>query len=140
MSKGIDIWLIKDDIGHFHPLNDIDREKAAKIPTMEENCFTIKRIRNPKFHRKYFKLLQLVFENQDKYSDFEHFRQIMQMKAGYFDCVVTDKGEVYLPRSIAYDAMDETQFSELYEKVAVVLQGFIKISRDELESEISRMI
>lgn len=137
-AKGLQLWLVKSKDGLFHPLNQPDYDKAAKIPVMEENLFSVKRIRNPKLHRKYFAMINLIFDNQDNYKNVDSFRKIMQMKAGYYTTEVTDKGTIYIPTSIAYEEMDESEFKELFEKVWVELQKFIQIDRETLESELAQ--
>ena len=133
------IWLIKAEHNTFKPLNMIDQEKADKIHISESNMFTLKRVRNPKFHRKYFALINLAFQNQDQYINQNHFRKIVQMKAGYFEAVTTDKGIVYIPDSISYESMDETAFSDLYEKVWQVIYDTYRHDRIEFEKELNEL-
>lgn len=133
----MELWLIKDREGKFHPLNESDREKADKIPALEETLFTYKKIRNGKFHRKYFAMLNMAYDNQDQYKNFDHFRKIIQMKAGYYDTVVTDKGEVYLPLSIAFDKMDNNEFEKLYEAAWKVLYELFAFDRELFENELN---
>lgn len=132
--KIMTIWLIKDN-NVFKPMFEIDRQKASKIPRGEENLFEIKRVRNPDFHKKYFKMVKMAFENQDEYNDFNRFRKIYQMKAGYHEFVETDKGGMYWPLSIAFDKLDEIKFQELYNKVWAEFEkdfGFDELFKAEL--------
>lgn len=85
-------------------------------------------------HRKYFALLNLTFENQDKFDSIEHLRAWVQIKAGHVELI---EG-VYLPKSIAFSEMDEVEFLELYNGVInVILREVIPgMDRGDLEREI----
>lgn len=78
----------------------------------------IKKNRNPGNHRRFFAFMRQAFAMQEFYDEPEVFRKVLQLKAGFFDEVITDKGKpVYLPRSIAWDELDEIEFKELFTKV-----------------------
>lgn len=136
----MELFLIKDHNGLFHPMNDNDREKAAKIREGEDNLFTLKKIRNIRFHRKYFVLIKMAFENQDQYQDIDDFRYVMQMKAGYYKRIITDKGVTFLPKSIAFDKMDADEFESLYEAVWKVLYNTFAFERELFEQELNQFV
>ena len=98
------------------PVDEVSAESIAKLKK-EEFTVPLSPVRCPKFHKKYFALINLAFENQEFYKDLNQFRKIMEMKSGYFDIVPTDKGVVYLPKSISFDKMPQSEFEELYSKV-----------------------
>lgn len=138
---GVKIWMIKNQrTGEWQPLNDHDRETSDKIPSMEEALFVMQRPRNSAFHRKYFAMLKIVFDNQEQFKNQEHLRHYLQMKAGFVDIVATPNGTMHLPSSIAYDKMDATQFEDLYEKVLVEVLSFINLERETLEQELSQFV
>ena len=84
-------------------------------------------MRNPKFHRKYFALLGLVFDSQDKYANKEHFLTEIKLKIGHYDEHVTLEGELILkPKSISFDKCEELDFQEIYSKtIDVCLKHFM---------------
>lgn len=88
----------------------------------------IKKNRNAGFHRKYFALLNKVFENQDIYSNIDDLRFEIILKTGHYKTHFTMKGnKIYIPNSISFDNMDEIEFEDLYNKtIDVVFQFFIK--------------
>ena len=98
----------------LHPTHDSDRELVNKLKTGEAYKAKIVKPRNYEFHKKYFALLNLAFNNQDEFDNFEKFRFIMTMKAGFFDAIKTDKGVVYMPRSISFASMDDVEFERVY--------------------------
>ena len=68
--------------------------------------------RNYENHKRFFKFLEVAFDNQDFYDDIELLRKALQMASGHFEeLIIRDKnGNVtthYIPKSIAFDEMDE---------------------------------
>lgn len=89
--------------------------------------------RNYRFHKKYFALLNIVFENQKKYDNFEAFRAEVIMRAGYFNMHIHLSGQQsFSPKSIAFKNMDEIEFEKLYSKtIDVILKHFLVGTTDE---------
>jgi len=126
-----------DGVGRICPAHSGDHDQLSKLPRNEVLTFDVRRSRNIRFHRKYFALLNLGFDNQDQYSNFDHFRKVVQMKAGHFDEVATDKGLVFLPRSISFSDMDETAFSELYDGVLDVVADMLGTAPDDIRAAVA---
>lgn len=109
------------------PATSEDKDKIAKMPIGEPFQIKYVEIRNVRHHRKYFAFIKSVFENlpekfDKNWSDVDSFRRSMQMYAGYYDETISLKGETHLqPKSIAFDKLDETAFSELHSKVKNVI-------------------
>lgn len=92
-------------------------DDCEKVP-YGEVVVEIKRNRNPKNHRRFFAFVKQAFDMQDHYDEQEVFRKVLQLKAGFFDLVVSEKGQnVYLPKSVAWDQLDEIEFKELFTRV-----------------------
>lgn len=77
--------------------------------------------RNYLNHKRFFKFLEVAFDNQDFYDDPELLRKALQMASGWFETlIIRDKnGNVtthYIPKSIAFDEMDEDEFQKLFKK------------------------
>lgn len=145
MSKLTDIWLIKTSNGTLLPFQDSDYQIANKLKVGEETCFTLKRIRVPGFHRKYFALINLAFENQAHYSDVYVFRKVMEMRAGYYTPIKTERGhDLAIPKSIAYSEINQDEFTELYEKVYLEVEKLLELVKEEdkemFQSELSRFV
>lgn len=83
-----------------------------------EHMAEIKRDRNPGNHRRYFAFIKQSFDMQDHYDNMEIWRKVLQLKAGHYDLAVTEKGKnLYLPRTINWDELDETEFKTLFNEV-----------------------
>lgn len=128
------------------PCTSEDKEKIAKLPAGEPFQIKYVEIRNVRHHRKYFAFINTVFKNlpekfERNWPDVDSFRRSMQMYAGYYDETISLKGETHLqPKSIAFDKLDETEFSELHSKVKNVIGKHIlpEIDMQTVETEIEQ--
>lgn len=120
-------WVRKTASQSLAATDDEGREYLKGLALGEPVMVTVKKPRNGKFHRKYFALLGVAFENQDKYEDREAFRAEVIMRAGYWVEHVHVSGKVsYTAKSISFASMDELEFSELYRKsVDVIINYFM---------------
>lgn len=133
------LQLIKGFSNTLKPANPEAEEYLSKIGFNDQLTCKITRPRNLMFHKKFFALLGLVFENQELYANRESFRKEIIMRAGFFEKHVHLTGKVsYVAKSMAFDSMDEGQFTELYDKTcAVILKYFWKdMSKAQLEEAV----
>ena len=136
------ILLRKTHTG-FEPDSDLDKERCSKIGFGNIVQAEIKQPRNIQFHRKYFALLNLAFQNQDKYEVFEDFRIEVQLKCGHYQEHITTKGQiVYVPKSVSFSSMDELQFGVLYEKaIDIILKHFLMGStKEEIDKQVLQIL
>jgi len=131
------LHVIKTQTG-LKPAYDSDYEVYSKIPLNEVFEIEYKKPRNIGFHRKYFALIKLAFENQTDYRNLNDLRRDISIVAGYYDEVVNKvTGEVYkMPKSISFAQMDEIEFSELYEKTKDVICKWLGVTDESIEQEI----
>lgn len=127
------------------PCYDDDFDEKKKLKIGAEYMAEIKLVRNPMFHRKFFALINCAWEylpeRQTKgFRSKENFRNYLTVAAGFNDVFFSPKLRewVEIPKSIAFDKMDEAEFSELYERVKDVLfEVFLKnISIEEFEANL----
>ena len=103
--------------GKIIPLYDSDYEVFKKVRRDTDLLIDIKQPRNYKFHKKFFALVNMVFENQDRYTSIDRLREDLTIEAGFYEEHVTFSGEVKTtPKSISFASMDEIEFSTLYGK------------------------
>jgi hypothetical protein len=93
--------------------------KAVKeLEVGELLTFSFKVPRSPRFHRLHFAMLNALFAAQENFSDDLEFRKWTEVGAGHVKFVPGPKGRIVaMPLSIAYDALDDVEFSDLHEKV-----------------------
>jgi hypothetical protein len=120
------------------PVYDSDLENYCKIPMNEEFEIEYTKKRNLKFHKKYFALMKLAFENQQDYRSLNDMRRDIAIVSGFYDEVVNKiTGEILkVAKSISFSNMEETEFSELYEKTKDTISKWLGISDENIENEI----
>jgi len=134
------ILVVKTINGFLKPAYDSDFENFAKMPVNETFEIEYTKRRNSKFHRKYFALLKLAFENQIDYRTLEEMRHDLTIVCGYYNEHINKiTGEIVKKAdSISFGNMDDIQFSELYEKTKDVICKWIGISNETIEEEIQQ--
>jgi hypothetical protein len=112
------LLLVKQFDNSFKVAYESDFEKLKKIKAGEFIECEIKKKRNIKFHRKFFALINLVYQNQETYNNIDHLRNDLTIASGYYTQRTNLQGEVITePKSISFASMDEHSFSEYYNKV-----------------------
>lgn len=116
--------LVRKDF-YFVPASDEDMEKALKIKKGEVVECNMKTFRNYRFLKKFWQLVNIAFQfltpqqREFFHDSVDGFRCTLEVAAGYYDEFYdkTRKAWVQKPKSIAFDKMDEAEFSRLYEAV-----------------------
>lgn len=127
----------------FFPASESDADIAKKFKYGEVYQCEIKKPRNLKFHRKFFALLQYVFDNQDKYSNLSDLRVEILLQCGAYDEHITVDGKmVYVPKSLSFESMDDVEFEQLYgAAVDVVIRYFVKGDTPEnIENQVNEIL
>ena len=134
-----EIYLTKTLTG-FVPADEQARQAVKRWKIGETLKCNVKKPRDYTNHKRYFALLNLTYENQEKYHNFEMFRKAVQIAAGHVDELITLDGEVVLiPRSIDYTTLDELQFGIVFaETMAVCAKILGDLKLHELEQEVMR--
>ncbi len=133
------ILLYKAKNGGIYPAYDEDQNNLRRVKCGEYFTAEIVKPRNILFHRKYFALLNLVMENQERYKHLEDLRWDVTIEAGYFYNHVSLHGEVIRkPLSISFASMDDHEFSTFYNKCIDVIVMHFSFEREALINEIER--
>ena len=112
---------VRNTINGLVPLYSSDLEEKRKLKIGETYQVEVKRPRNYQFHKKFFALLNIGWENTDVEMPFDTYRRWVTIRAGFYKVYHTPKGELYEPESIAFSNMDEDTFSEVYERVLSII-------------------
>lgn len=134
------ILLRKQLNGSLMPADYQAQDVLRKVKVGKDCWCEVRVARNPHFHRLYFALIKLTFDNQERYDNAEQFRKAVQMEAGHVDELVGLDGTIYqIPRSIAWDQLDETEFGELFPQVMRVCAKILgEMDVDILREEVER--
>lgn len=123
----------------FKPTNDSDFELSKKIKLNEPYEYEFKKPRNYKFHKKFFALVNMVYQNQEQYTNIEHLRKDLIIESGNYEIRYNMLGvEIYEPKSISFASMDEIQFSELYNSVIDVIIKYFHFEKEEILENIDQ--
>ena len=130
------------------PMDAEAMERLSKLSDDHQLIIEYKRNRSTRQHRLFWKMMNLVFENlPERYAyQFKNVNGIEKYIVGQCgrSTVITNRnGEVWMmPDSIAYDAMDQDDFSDLFEKAVTFIVNEIipGIDRDSFRSEIMSLV
>jgi len=98
---------------------------------------TIKKLRNPAFHRKFYKLMRLVYNSQDHYKKIEHLIQFFKRHTGLFVLVedhLGNKEPVY--DSLAFDKLDDIAFGTFYNACVTLAFQIVGVEESELRRQV----
>lgn len=133
--------MVRKEFGLF-PATDEDMGKLLKVKKGEVAEVNVKVLRNYRFHKKYFALINTAYnfltepQREFFHNSVDGFRYTLEVAAGYYDefYSVTRHEWVQKPKSIAFDKMDEAEFSKLYEAVVnIIFKLFLdnnRVNRD----------
>lgn len=80
--------------------------------------------RSTPYHRRHMKIEASVFDAQERFEDFDMFRDWLKIGAGWVVWVPGAKGGIVpLPRSISYAKADQAEFEKYHEAVISFLRG-----------------
>lgn len=132
-------------LGSLRPVDAAGEEALHKLGTGQLVEVEIKRPRNIKFHRMYWALVTLVWENldQDRYPAVEDLHAAIKIAAGLRTQIVLPDGAIgFIPGSIAFHKMDDTAFSEFFDRVCLLIaKHFLPgVTDEELRHEVALII
>jgi len=129
--------------GYF-PADEISEEKTNGYVRHNEIVqVEITKPRNLKFHQKWFVLLEVLYNNQEKYNNREMFRAVVLVELGHCQTLISDEGKaVYIPKSISFAKCDDLKFREIYSQtIDLALAKYCsKGNREEIENEVTRIL
>lgn len=122
-----ELHLIKRN-GLLVPCSEKDEEILQNMTNGAVYVVKVAKVRNPFFHRKFFALVDVLYNlfhpvitpmnnGMVPKKNRERFRKDLIIATGNYDLVVNIKNDVRAEaKSISFSAMDEVEFSALYNK------------------------
>lgn len=108
-----------------------DERELEKLKPNNYYKVTVKLSRNPEFHKLAFAFLKDVFEWQNVYEDRELMRKQLSIDAGHFNHYFVQGDKLcVVPKSWAFDEMDELEFQPLIAKIVEAAIERFDIPRD----------
>ncbi len=114
----MELYLVKQLDNSFKVAYDSDYEKLKKIKAGKMVMCKITNPRNIGFHRKFFALIKMIYQNQEHYNNSDDLRADLIVSAGFYEKRITFFGEEVLkPKSISFSSMKQEEFDDLYNRV-----------------------
>ena len=133
------LTLVKNLNNTFSIAYNSDYEKAKKMKAGVFFECDVKKKRNYMFHKKYFALINMVYENQEIYSNIDHLREDLTIEAGYYDYTLDFNGNRSKKvQSINFSSMDEFKFNDLYSATIDVIVKYFKFKREDIIENIEQ--
>lgn len=114
----MELYLVKQLDNTFKVAYESDYEKLKKIKPLAMVKCEITQPRNIGFHRKFFALIKMVYQNQEHYNNSDDLREDLIVSAGFYETRVNFYGEEkQKAKSISFASMNQEEFDELYNRV-----------------------
>lgn len=131
------------------PLYDSDLDEKKRLKLGSTVLCDIKKPRNYKFHKKFFALIRLTFDNlphplHDKFNIYSEEDMLLSLKLdlGISKIVRIGEHDVFREGSISFAKMDEVEFEGFYHRcINMILHKYLRgTDRQDLLDEIERFI
>ena len=110
------------------PMYDEDFDEKKKLTVGQAYECDVKVLRNIRFHRKAFALLNAAWSLMNEHQQAgwrskDGFRNYLTVAAGHYDVYFNQRLNAFveLPRSWSFDKMDDAEFSALYDRMKDVI-------------------
>lgn len=110
----------------LQPSNEQAEAEFEKLRMASDYKMDLRKARNPDHHRKGFALIKLIFDSQERFRSMDAMLTELKIKTGWYHEHITADGKlVYVPKSIAFESMDQTTFETFYDKlIDVAIQDY----------------
>lgn len=126
------------DVGLI-PLYNSDLEVKKQLKIGETYEATIVKPRNIGFHRKFFALINMVYENQEVYNSIDHLRRDLTIASGFYEQHETFTGQIRTePVSISFANMKQEDFDKLYSAFIVSINKYFDFSESDIKDNIEQ--
>lgn len=126
----------------FQPTDDASEAALKSVKLGDTVEVKLKRPRNLRQLRLYWKLMETVFNNQEHFKTPEEVSDAFKFSCGLYDTFRTRSGEYHKPKSISFAAMDQVAFGEYFKRAvdfccSEVIPG---MNSADLEREVMELV
>lgn len=131
------------------PKYESDREEYRKVKKGSEVVVSVGKERNYEFHKKFFALLSLTFDNlPERLHDELNIHSVddllvrLKIDLGLYSMARYGNQSIVVPGSISFSKMDEYEFEKFYRRCThYILDNYLKgVNDKQLEEEIWRFL
>jgi len=138
-------FLAIKHLGSLRPIDQAGEDAMRKIRHDQVVTIEVKRPRNVRFHRMYWALVTLVWEQLDeqRYPTAEDLHSAIKIAAGLRTRIVLPDGTVgFIPGSTAFHKMTEDDFAAFFDRVCnLISRHFLPgVTNAELRAEVAALI
>lgn len=138
-------FLAVKKLSALRPIDEAGEVALRSFGDGELVTVDVKKARNAKHHRMFWALMTVVWDNLDhgRYPTLDSFVAAVKIGTGHREVVfLSNNTEVYIPKSISFSKMDQTEFSAFYNLVCdlIAKHWLPGVSSAELRAEVSIMI
>ena len=133
------VIYLRKHLNALHPADSEAENHLKKVKPGVVFSAEIKRPRNYENHKRYFALLNLAFENQEKFKSVDQLKEAIKFELGYTELIRKMDGTfVEKPKSINFATMNETDFQTYFSKSIDVIIKYVLpgVERQELINEV----
>lgn len=128
----MEIYL-RNTLNGLIPLYPSDFDEKRKLKLGQDYKADIIFPRNIGFHKKFFALINIGFENTKLDMSIKAYRHYIVIKAGFFTAYSTPNGMFYEPDSISFSNMQQDEFQDVYSRVLDKIIEDIGCTSEEIE-------
>lgn len=138
-------FLAQKHLGSLRPVDAAGEMTLQKFKNGDTVQIEITRPRNISHHRMFWALMTVVWQQIDteRYPTVEDLTAAIKIAAGLRTRIELPNGDVgFIPGSIAFHKMDQTEFSAFYERVCDLIAKYFLagVTSNELRLEVEQMI
>lgn len=124
---------LKRTLTGFVPADEASADATRKYKVGEVYRADVVKPRSYQHHKLCMALLNLTYENQERYQSFDVFRKAVAFAAGHVNEYPSIDGEIICEAgSLSYDALDEVQFTAVMTAMMTVCAHILN-DMDEAE-------
>lgn len=134
--------FFRKHFGALRPIDDAGEAAMQKVKNGGLVTVEMKRPRNIKLHAKYWVLCGIVAANTDIFQTSEEVSEFLKLATGHSRLIAVGADNYRVPKSIAFHAMDDTEFSAFWDRVCDVVINKIMpgLAKAEIEREVGEII
>lgn len=137
-------FIAQKHLGALRPADEAGQEALRKLGNGELVTVEVRKSRNIRHHRLFWALMTIVHQNLDgdRYPTVEDLTAAVKIAVGLRTRIELPSGEIgFIPGSIAFNKMDQTAFSEFYNRVCdLIAKHFLPgIDSEALKDEVEIM-
>lgn len=137
-----EVFICVNRLGSLVPVDQHGRDAMAKVKIGSQVQVEVKRARNPKQHRLYWALINLIHGQQSRYTTHDQLSNALKCAVGWCDEIELKDGRIMaIPKSIAFANMKQAEFEQFFDAVIklVITKILPGVKEADLRSELEEM-